>query len=477
MEDVRLFFAHEDDYADLNEASCVEHLSDIIQFKTVDKSATGETDLEEFSALRLYLQHTYPTLFGAAQVELVERSLLITVPGKNPELRPLMLMAHMDVVPVVAGTEDDWTHEAFSGHVDPTYIWGRGALDMKDTLVGIMEAAEYVLSHGAQLERGIILALGQDEETLQNGARTLGALLDERGIRPEFVVDEGECTIVDATPMGASDTHIMPVCIAEKGYADIILRVKSAGGHSSNPFGGSSLAILAEAIDRIVQADWGSYLTEPVVGFLEALAPHMDADAPLGMLLSGGREGIEAAEKQIVELALQDRALFPYVTNTVAPTMIEGGSQANNVLPQDMWANINFRMLEGLSCEQIRARCVELLSGLPVEVALEPASNDPSNISRTDGLGYESLVKVAERYFVDPLSDRPVVLVPSMVVGATDCRMYERVCDQCLRFSPFVTTVEDAERGVHGTDERITRRAYMQGIRFMIRLIEEVCAA
>ena len=102
-----------------------------------------------------------------------------------------MLMGHMDVVPVVPGTEADWTHAPFSGHVDDTYIWGRGAIDMKDQVAGILEAVEYALAHGWQHERTLLLAFGQDEETTQYGAGAIGRALEERGIELEYLNRRG----------------------------------------------------------------------------------------------------------------------------------------------------------------------------------------------------------------------------------------------------------------------------------------------
>ncbi|MFR7733696.1 MAG: M20/M25/M40 family metallo-hydrolase [Collinsella sp.] len=127
--------------------------------------------LATFDDLRAYMQQAWPRVFAAGEVELIDHSLLVTLAGSDPALKPVMLMGHMDVVPVVPGTEADWTHDPFSGHVDDTYIWGRGAIDMKDQVAGILEAVEYALAHGWQHERTLLLAFGQDEETTQYGAR------------------------------------------------------------------------------------------------------------------------------------------------------------------------------------------------------------------------------------------------------------------------------------------------------------------
>lgn len=475
MADVWRFFSHEDDYADLAQDELCARLGRALSIRTVGGPTREETDWAAFDELEDLFRDSYPYVFESALVERIDHSLLLTLEGTNEDLDPVMLMGHMDVVCVVEGTESDWTHDAFSGHVDGECVWGRGALDMKDQVVGELEAVEYALSHGWRLRRTIMLCFGQDEETFQSGARALGRTLEERGIRLAFAVDEGDYRIVDTAPLGAPGHHGMCVGLAEKGYADVRLTVRSPGGHSSNPFGGTSLAILARAIDRVASAPWPVELIELERQALSALAPHVSQD-PLASLVAGGRASIDANAERIATLFLADRDLYPLVTTTVAPTMVEGGSQQANVMPQDMSATINFRMLPGVSCQDVLERVRTLVADLPVEVKLlADVSNDPSRVSRVDGHGFCKLVDVAGRYFVDPDDGEPLTLIPSLVVGATDARMYEGVCDSCLRFSPFVADDGEVGRGVHGTDERITRRAYLQGVRFFIRLIEECC--
>jgi carboxypeptidase PM20D1 len=474
MAKVWSYFAHEDDYPDLDEAACCERLGHVLGFRTIATLDAATTDWAPFEALQAYLRTAFPLVFSKGRVELVDHSLMITIPGSDPSLRPAMFMGHQDVVPVVAGTEGDWAHDAFSGDVDDTYVWGRGSVDMKDMVAGELEAVEYALSHGWQLRRTLMLCLGQDEEVLQSGARGMGRLLEERGIQLEYLVDEGDYRIIDAAEYGAPGHPVMHVCLAEKGYCDVRLTARSAGGHSSNPFGGTSLATLATAISLIAADRWPVTLTELDRKTLAAVAPYV-TEEPLASLVSGGRDSIDANADAIAAAFLADRHLFPLVTTTIAPTMVEGGSQASNVMPQDMWAVVNFRLLEGTTQADVVTRVHELVDDLPVEIDLLYTGNDPSNVSSADGYGFRSLEHVAARYFRDPTTDEPVTLVPALVTGATDARMYEGVCDSCLRFSAFVVDDEESERGVHGTDERVTRRAYLQGIRTFVRLIEETC--
>ena len=209
MAEVWRFFAHEDDFADIDEAGACERLGRVLSFPTISSMDAEAVNWQPFDDLRAYMQQAYPRVFAAGEVELIDHSLLVTLSGSDPALKPVMLMGHMDVVPVVPGTEADWTHAPFSGHVDDTYIWGRGAIDMKDQVAGILEAVEYALAHGWEHERTLLLAFGQDEETTQYGAGAIGRVLEERGIELEYLIDEGDYRIVSAAEYSAGEGWLM----------------------------------------------------------------------------------------------------------------------------------------------------------------------------------------------------------------------------------------------------------------------------
>ncbi len=349
MAEVWRFFAHEDDFADLDEAGACKRLGRVLSFPTVSSMDAEAVDWQPFDDLRAYMQQAWPRVFVAGEVELVGHSLLVTLGGSDPALKPVMLMGHMDVVPVVPGTEADWTHAPFSGHVDDTYIWGRGAIDMKDQVAGILEAVEYALAHGWEHKRTLLLAFGQDEETTQFGAGAIGRVLEERGVELEFLIDEGDYRIVPAAEYSAGEGWLMHADLAEKGYADIVLRTHSEGGHSSNPYGGTSLEVLSRAITAICDIEWPTRVTDLLAAQL----------VELGLYTA---DEIASNKDAIVRECLASKKLYPLVTTTCAPTQIEGGSTGANVMPQDMWANINFRMLEGTSVADVVTRCREVVA-------------------------------------------------------------------------------------------------------------------
>lgn len=461
MRSIDTFFDCESDYPDLDGQGAAERLSRAIQCKTINCADHSLTDYGPFDQLHALIRSGYPHVMAAGTMEVLgQRSLLITLPGSDPGLRPCLFMSHQDVVPVVEGTEEDWTYPAFSGAIAQGYIWGRGTLDIKNQVFGCLEAAEYLLSHGQRLRRTVYLAFGDDEETLNLGAKTIAETLQSRGVQLEFVLDEGSCTIESGDAYGAPGTYIAPVELMEKGYADLELTVRSPGGHSSRPFGGTSLGRISQAIARIVEHPFPVRLTPVMAGAFRAIAPYV-TEEPLKTLVQDVDQNADA----IARYCYETRALFPFVTTTIAPTVIRGSSAACNVMPQDMSAVVNFRIAEGETAEQVLSHVRQAVADESVELRFLQANN-PSATARSDGYGYARLVETMRRYF------RDVVFLPSLTAGATDAHCYEIVCDTCLRYSPFLASPEDAARGVHGTDERISVRAYTQGIRALIRLME-----
>ena len=176
MRPVTAFFAGEDRYADLSAEAAAEHLSRAIQCRTVNFADHSLTDFREFDKLQELMKNSFPAVMKAGSFECIGHAVLITIPGTDESLLPCLYMSHQDVVPVVAKTEQDWTYDAFSGAIEDGYIWGRGTLDIKEMVFGILEAAEYLLRSGRAFRRTAYLAFGDDEETLNELASALEKL-------------------------------------------------------------------------------------------------------------------------------------------------------------------------------------------------------------------------------------------------------------------------------------------------------------
>ena len=405
-------FRNETDYSGLNVERAVEHLRQALRFRTVSYLDTTRIRYEEFDALHSFLKKSFPAVAEKGKWEKLGYSLLITLPGSDPTLKPALFMAHQDVVPVIPGSEANWRHGPFSGDLEDGYVWGRGAMDIKQMLIAEMEAAEFWLQQGKAPRRTVILAFGEDEETCSGGAHALVAALRARGTELEFVLDEGAGGVSDAGEWGAPNSLICPIGTYEKGYADLRLTVRSAGGHSSNPFRGTSLGKMAQAIAAILQHQPAPFLSESIRESLKLLIPHITEEP----MKTWARDP-EKYEAEILEWFDRHESFYHLIRTTAAPTMITPGAPAGNVMPQDMSAVVNFRLIPQDTPETLMAAFRKLLDP---EVGMEWEQQiSASRPSETDRLGFQALKASLERYF-----DR-LIFLPAQNRGATDARNYE----------------------------------------------------
>ena len=451
-------FAHEDDYPELDcEAAC-RRLAAALALRTV-YTTPEQTDFAPFDRLYDLVRGSYPNVVRHGTCERVGHSILVTIPGADESLPAALLLAHQDVVDVVPGTEDQWVHDPFGGHLDDEWVWGRGAIDIKEMLMGELEAVELLLARNGRPRRTVILAFGEDEEVTSRGATALAAELAGRGVRAAFSLDEGVSTFADAAPYGAPGTTLIDVCLSQKGYLDLRLIAPGAGGHSSNPFGGTSLERICVAVAALAERRPKPRLTPPVASTFRALAPHI-VEGPF----RGLADDVDANAGAIAREAASMRELHPLVCTTMAVDQIGGSAPSPNVMPGDASATVNFRLLPGTTVEDVVSWVRETVGeGVEVEVLHHTPAG---RLDEAGGLGYDELVDVLERYHPQ------TTVVPSIVCGGTDSIRYEGVCDKLLRVTPFRPAPDEFSRGLHGVNERISRRVYAQGIRVILALLE-----
>src|SRR5215469_13610077 len=258
----------------VNAQKVAQDLSGAITFRTISWGPDGTSDQRQatqdaFRSFHGYLEKTFPQVYAKLDHEVVgANNLLFTWKGGDPSLKPILLLGHQDVVPIEEGTESKWTRPPFSGEISEGFIWGRGTLDDKMTVIGVLEAVDLLLSKGFQPKRTVILAFGQDEEVGGlEGAEKIAQLLKSRGIQAEFVTDEGGFLSLGMMP-GVSAPVAM-IGTSEKGYLSLELTVETAGGHSSVPPKTSSIGILSEAIHQIETHPMPAHVHGPIGEFLE----------------------------------------------------------------------------------------------------------------------------------------------------------------------------------------------------------------
>lgn len=455
--DVYARYAHEDDYPDLDYEGAERRLAAAISLPTVSDSP----DERPFAQLHDLIR-SYPTIAQLGVFETFGRSVLVTILGTESDLPGILLLAHLDVVPIDPATEKDWEQPPFSGHRDDTWIWGRGALDMKGMLVGELEAVEYLLSHHGRPRRTIWLAFGEDEETASKGATALAAELARRGAHAALSLDEGVSTFADGAPYGAPNAVVSDICLSQKGYLDLRILAKGSGGHSSNPFGGTSLEHLCAAVARLSGARPAPVLVPVVRELVSALAPSI-TEEPMRSLV----KDLDGNAPAIAEELSRQRSLAPLVTTTMAVDQIEGSSEAPNVMPGNASATINFRLLPGTTGKDVLEWASQATQGIDVELSIVHET-PAGRMDSASSWGYEELASCFRHYHPG------AIVVPCLVCGGTDSVRYEQVADLLLRVTPFRPEPEELSRGIHGVNERIARRTFAQGLRLLTAFLERV---
>ena len=442
----------------INTSAAAARLAEAIRFPTV--SLVEETDdRAPFRNLHAWMQRTYPAFHAAAKREQFgEFSLMYTWAGSDAAQPPIVLTAHMDVVPAPADTLESWRTAPFDGRVEEGYVLGRGAVDDKGSLIALLEAAEFLAAQGRQPVRTIIFAFGHDEEIGgDNGAVLMAQALAQRGVRAWFVLDEGSAAI-DPHPLTGRPAAL--IAVAERGFATMRVRAEGQPGHSSMPPRETAVSRAAEAVDRIHAMPIERRLEGgPALDMMRALAPELSFTTRMavsnewlfGPLLKSRMEGDQAA-----------RALMG---TSVAPTMINGGVRAN-VMPAEVVAMINFRLHPRDTSEEIleRARAaVADLEGVTVDWAEPP--REATTVSSTTSSSYALIAALTGA----TLRDMPVA--PGLMLAGADARHYEGVAENVYRFQPVLFTTADLE-GIHGLNERLSIDNLERMIRFYIGLME-----
>jgi carboxypeptidase PM20D1 len=441
----------------LDAEAAAARLADALRLPTLSHLDPAQRNEAAFAALNDYLIHTFPLVHAALSREAVGQcGVLYTWLGSDSGLKPILLMGHMDVVPVEPGTEGDWKHPPFAGEIADGYIWGRGAIDNKSTVLALLEAVELLLGGKYQPRRTVYLAFGQDEEVGGHlGAAMIVDLLASRGVGLEYVLDEGAVLLADAPPLNAP---VALVGIAEKGYLSLALSVEVEGGHSSMPPRQTAVGILSSAVAKLQDNPLPGGLRGPTRQYLSYVGPELSF-FPRMIFANTWLFG-PLIERQLAASPSSDTLL----RTTTAPTMFEG-SIKDNVLPIRARAVVNFRIFPGETVDSVTERVQSLIDDSRVHI--EPFSNfieNPSPVSPTGAPAFGILQRTIRQVFSD------VVVAPFLTVVTTDSRYYQRLSENVYRFQPVRLLQEDLPR-IHGANERISIEGYADSIRFFRQLI------
>jgi acetylornithine deacetylase/succinyl-diaminopimelate desuccinylase-like protein len=379
---------------------------------------------------------------------------------ENRSGRPLVLSCHLDVVPADASR---WTHPPFSGHNDGTYVWGRGAIDMKGFAVMAIAALTRLRKEEIPINRDVIFAAVCDEEAgTENGSRWL---VDERpdllGGDPEYVINE-----VGGFTVHQKGRRFYPVQRAEKGVAWLRLTLTGKPGHSSLPAGDSSVQKLARAIDAIATARLPWHAGEEAKTFIRGFAEPEGALAQkVAPLLAHPMIG-----PHLLPLAISDpsrrASMEAILRNTATPTCLHSGT-STNVLPGSVSVDIDGRLAPGQSAADL----IRELTAVIERIAGDSAHFEILHESEPVSFSTETpLFREIESVLRE--ADPEGCVVPSIIPGFTDSSNYARLGATCYGFYPLQLPPElDFAAMFHGDDERIPIEGFHWGIETLTDLL------
>ncbi|GAB4006858.1 M20 family peptidase [Spirosoma migulaei] len=438
--------------------SAIQRFAGAIRIPTVSYTDYSLTDTTQFDKFITYIRASYPLIHQRLNPQTFNQyGLLYEWKGRNPTLKPILLMGHYDVVPVIQGTQGMWKRPPFAGIIDDGYLYGRGTLDDKMGVMGLLEAVEYLLKTNFQPERTILLAFGQDEETSgQRGAQTIAAAFKQRGISLEYILDEGGA--IKTEGVSGINKPVALISIAEKGYLSLELTAIGKGGHSSMPPAQTSIGMVAEAVSKLEHNPFPARLD----GGADQLIDYLASEVPVEKRIVFANQWLFSP--LIKKLIAETKSGNATLRTTTAPTIFRAGAK-DNVLPIDAVATVNFRLLPGDTVEGVIGRVKEIIDNDSVTVSILGKGNNPAPLSSTENFAFQTIHKTIKSIFPD------VIVAPNVMLGATDSKFYAALTSSIYKFSPMPMT-EAQTAGVHGTNERIRVKDYRNAIWFYVTLIK-----
>lgn len=440
---------------DVNAAA--ERLAKAIQFKTVSYEDRSKIDYQPFLHLQEYLVQAFPLVHSRLEKKVINNyALLYAWQGTDRSLKPMLIIAHHDVVPATDEDAKAWKYPPFSGTIAEGYVWGRGALDTKSSLMSALEAGEALLKEGYSPKRTVYIASGFDEEIGgDGGAGKIAEYLKSNGVELEYTIDEGSVIVQGVIP--GIKAPIALIGISEKGYVTLELSVEGQAGHSSMPPKQTAIGVLSAAIAR-----------------LEANPFPADMSGPTGMLFDYlGREmpfvyKMLFSNRWLFGSVLQSQLAASPATNatirtTTAATMFNAGVKSN-VLPSSATAAVNFRILPRDSVQGVIDHVNAVVNDPRVKVKVLGKHTEPSPVSDINSPSFMTVYKTTKQVFPDAL------VAPYLVIAGTDSKHFAGVAKNLYRLNPHRLGKNDLAM-LHGMNEKISLENYGECIKFYMQLI------
>jgi len=446
-----------------------EKLGGAIKFPTVSRSGTDQNE-EDLRKLHEYLKTNFSGVFSSENVETFSPdpnslSILLRIQGSKPTVNPYLLCAHLDVVP--AGDLDRWDLDPFLGEIveqdDDHFVYGRGAIDDKHSVIGILQALEIVLENGSRPERTLYVAFGHDEEVGgHNGAgeiaKVLEQLLEQNNEKLDFLLDEGMFVMKDLFP--GVDDPVIYIGVVEKGWTTLELTVNGDQSHSSNPPRETAIGILAKAVSNLERHRSPSKLSSgPEYDSFSYLAPH--ASFLFKMILSN----LWLFKDAVSSVLSKDHQTDAIQRTTTAVTVFNAGFK-ENVIPGSASATVNHRIHPTEDLDDILKHDKDVIDDDRVLITstgyFPPAPVSPYS---NDAIPFQIIANSALEVF--PTAH----VTPGTLIANTDTKHYLHLTSNIYRFTPAFIQKNDTNR-FHGFNERISVNNFVQVVEFYHRIIK-----
>lgn len=372
---------------------------------------------------------------------------------------PLLLNGHLDVVPA---DRERWEHDPFGGVEAGGYIWGRGAIDMKNMVTMSLMTLILLKRLNIPLERDVIFAGVADEEAgSKNGSLFLVEEHPEL-VRAEYVLNE-----VGGHTLHMGGARFYPIQVSEKGTCWFEITAEGEPGHGSMPHPRNAVVRLARALAALGSARLPQHNTPVVEGFLKKLAERIPfpQNRILPLLLSPVLSGplLDLIEKQNLEQAISLNAML---RNTASPTMLAAGRKVN-VIPSSASAHVDGRVLPGQTRENFLA---EIQRVVGEGIAITVLQHHEGSVFPADTPLFDRVCRSLERH------DPGCIPVPYMIPGFTDAFAYKRLGAICYGFSPVRLPPDlNFTRMYHGHNERIPVDGFTWGLRVLFEVVRDFC--
>ncbi|MGH2594043.1 MAG: M20/M25/M40 family metallo-hydrolase [Anaerolineae bacterium] len=430
----------------------VRHLQALLRIDTTNPPG-NELAAAEYLAGVLRGEGYDPIVLEAAP----RRGNLIARYAGDGSAAPLLLYSHTDVVPAEPGK---WQHPPFAGEIADGSVWGRGALDMKGMVIMELMTLLLLKRNGDALRRDVIYAATADEEIDSDvGA---GWLVTQR---PDLVRAEYGLSEFGGYSMHIAGRRFYPVMTAEKGVCWMKIRAHGRPGHGSVPQDDNAVLELARAIDRVAGRPLPLHVTPTAAEFIRRVADALDRPHSIRLraLLNPITHHIAATRMPGDGLG---EGLRASLHNTVSPTQLTAGL-TTNVIPSEAEATLDGRLLPGFDCDSFLAELRPRL-GDRIEISIDHFS-PPLEVPADTPL-FRAIESNLRR------RDPGGIVVPYMLSGATDAKLFSQLGIRCYGFSPLkLRPDEPFDRLIHAHDERLSIDALSFGVQVLYETVRNFC--